>query len=105
MIGFTRSLAREVGGLGVTVNAVAPGFMATEMTQRMDGKHRDNWREEARSADWFAWKTRQARLGICWEKEPGISPARCSLWTPGQQHKKREEDDFDCIRYSANRRG
>jgi 3-oxoacyl-[acyl-carrier protein] reductase len=40
MIGFTRSLAREVGGLGVTVNAVAPGFMDTEMTQRMDSKHR-----------------------------------------------------------------
>ena len=32
MIGFTRSLAREVGRLGITVNAVAPGFLATEMT-------------------------------------------------------------------------
>ena len=40
MIGFTRSLAREVGQLGVNVNAVAPGFIATDMTQSLDGKQR-----------------------------------------------------------------
>ena len=36
LIGFTRSLAREVGTLGITVNAVAPGFIATEMTHSLD---------------------------------------------------------------------
>ncbi|MFI5011307.1 MAG: SDR family NAD(P)-dependent oxidoreductase [Hyphomicrobiales bacterium] len=33
MIGLTRSLAREVGRLGINVNAVAPGFMETDMTR------------------------------------------------------------------------
>ena len=36
MIGFTRSLAREVGRYGVNVNAVAPGFLATDMTHGFD---------------------------------------------------------------------
>ena len=40
MVGFTRSLAREVGRMGVNVNAVAPGFLDTEMTQALadDGR-------------------------------------------------------------------
>jgi 3-oxoacyl-[acyl-carrier protein] reductase len=40
LIGFTHSLAREVGSLGITVNALAPGFIATEMTQELDESHR-----------------------------------------------------------------
>jgi 3-oxoacyl-[acyl-carrier protein] reductase len=40
LIGFTHSLAREVGQLGITVNALAPGFIATEMTQELDESQR-----------------------------------------------------------------
>lgn len=40
MIGFTRSLAREVGRLGINVNAVAPGFLDTDMTHGLAGEQR-----------------------------------------------------------------
>jgi 3-oxoacyl-[acyl-carrier protein] reductase len=40
LVGFTRSLAREVGQLGITVNAVAPGFLDTDMTRSADAGQR-----------------------------------------------------------------
>jgi 3-oxoacyl-[acyl-carrier protein] reductase len=40
LIGFTRSLAREVGRMGVNVNSVAPGFVDTEMTQGLEEEQR-----------------------------------------------------------------
>jgi 3-oxoacyl-[acyl-carrier protein] reductase len=40
LIGFTRSLAREVGRTGINVNAVAPGFVNTEMTQGFTDEQR-----------------------------------------------------------------
>ncbi len=41
MIGFTKSLAREVGKLGVTVNAIAPGFIDTDMTAGLGDEGKD----------------------------------------------------------------
>jgi 3-oxoacyl-[acyl-carrier protein] reductase len=41
LLGFTRSLAREVGPLGITVNAIEPGFVATEMTHEMSEAQRN----------------------------------------------------------------
>ena len=40
MIGFTKSLAREVGKAGVTVNAVSPGFVETAMTEGLSDEKR-----------------------------------------------------------------
>ena len=41
IIGFTKSVAREVGSRGITVNAVAPGFIETDMTGAMTEKARE----------------------------------------------------------------
>ncbi len=40
IIGFTRSIAKEIASRGITVNAVAPGFIDTQMTQALNETHR-----------------------------------------------------------------
>lgn len=41
LVGMTRSLAREIGGRGITVNAVAPGVIETEMTDKLPDQARE----------------------------------------------------------------
>lgn len=44
IIGFTRTVAKEMASRGITVNAIAPGFINTEMTRRL----REDWKQELR---------------------------------------------------------
>jgi 3-oxoacyl-[acyl-carrier protein] reductase len=46
IIGFTKSVARELARRGITVNAVAPGFINTEMTKRLPDKVRESFLDQ-----------------------------------------------------------
>lgn len=45
IIGFTKSVALELGSRGIRCNAIAPGFIATEMTESLDPKVLEGWME------------------------------------------------------------
>ena len=46
MIGFSKSLAKEVGSRGITVNVVAPGYIQTDMTDELDENQKNNLMEQ-----------------------------------------------------------
>jgi 3-oxoacyl-[acyl-carrier protein] reductase len=67
--GFTKSLAREVGKLGITVNAIAPGFVDTELTQGLPDAQRKRivFPNLTMSPVWSS---------ICWARAVVTSPVR-----------------------------
>ena len=43
MIGFTKSIAQELGSRNIRCNAIAPGFIETEMTHKLSDEVREDW--------------------------------------------------------------
>ncbi len=52
ILGFTKSLAREVAHLGITVNAIAPGFINTDMTRKLPEQVRELWLNQVPMKRW-----------------------------------------------------
>jgi len=75
--GFTRSLAREVGKLGITVNAISPGFVDTELTQGLSEDQRRRIAGAARSAVCRRARTLPGWSNICWETGAATSLVAC----------------------------
>ena len=79
LIGLTKAAARELGSRGITVNAVAPGFVLTELTQDLSPTSCSRWpstaRRSAASARPRRWPTRSRSSR---RTRPRTSPARCS---------------------------
>jgi len=48
IIGFTKSIAKEIASRGITANAVAPGFIDTDMTRRKTEQFEGNWEQEVK---------------------------------------------------------
>jgi len=69
IIGFTKSLAREVGSRGITANVIAPGFIDTDMTRALSAEHRAALNE----------RIPLARLGV----PDDIAAAAAFLASPG----------------------
>jgi len=72
VIGFTKAMARELASRGITVNAVAPGFIDTEMTAKLSSKVQE---EYLRSIP-------LGRFGSCEE----VAAAVCFLVGPGADY-------------------
>ena len=79
VIGFTKSTARELASRGITVNAVAPGFIATDMTKDLAAEALLNTIPLGRYGE-VDEVAGAVRFWLPIQLRP-TSPARCCRWT------------------------
>ena len=76
LFGFTKSLALEMAQRGITVNCVAPGFIATEMVTAIPEAALAKVVERSRSGGWAVPRKSRASCGFSWRTTRATSPAR-----------------------------
>ena len=79
LIGFSKSLAREVASRGITVNVVAPGLIDTDMTRALPGRGAERVGVEGAARPVRDARTTSPRPSASWRPtRRRTSPGRCS---------------------------
>ena len=81
IVGFTRALAKELGGRSVTVNAVAPGFIDTDMTRGIGAEQRARMLDLVPLGRLGTRRRSRPRSPSSFRLRRGTSPARRSMST------------------------
>ena len=81
LIGFTKSVAKELAPRGITANAIAPGFIETDMTAALDDKVRESIIGNVPLGGSDRRKISPMRRCSSRWSRAATSPARCSPWT------------------------
>jgi 3-oxoacyl-[acyl-carrier protein] reductase len=76
IIGFTRAMARELASRGVTVNAVAPGYIDTEMTEKLSQDLKQEFLQSIPLGRFGSGEDVAGAVSFLAGPRPGISPAR-----------------------------
>ena len=77
LIGMTKAVAQELASRGITANCLAPGFMASAMTDALNDQQRD---ASCRGSRWARWARRGYRRGV-----RSISPAARPVMSLGRR--------------------